>query len=80
MTSKLRHTKTVVELDNALLYIKAEQKATQRSLNHEAGRLMNSLKPSNLINNLIPSSFLTDAGLGLVQGLRRFLSGSWKAK
>ncbi len=80
MSSKFEHIKTVDELEKALLYIKAEQKATQRSLNHEAGRLMNSLKPSNLINNLIPSSFLADAGLGLVQGLRRFLTGSWKAK
>ena len=60
MSSKFEHIKTVDELEKALLYIKAEQKATQRSLNHEAGRLMNSLKPSNLINNLIPSSFLTD--------------------
>ena len=80
MSSKFEHIKTVDELEKALLYIKAEQKATQRSLNHEAGRLMNSLKPSNLLNNLIPSSFLADASLGLVQGLRRFLTGSWKAK
>ena len=80
MSSKYEHIKTADELEKALLYIKAEQKATERSLSHEAGRLMNSLKPSNLLNNLIPSSFLADAGLGLVQGLRRFLTGSWKAK
>lgn len=80
MSSKYEHIKTVDELEKALLYIKAEQKATERSLSHEAGRLMSSLKPSKLLNNLIPSSLLADAGLGLVQGIRRFLTGSWKAK
>lgn len=80
MSSKYEHIKTVDELEKALLYIKAEQKATERNLSYEAGRLLNSLKPANLVSNLIPSSFLVDAGLGLVQGLRRFLTGFWKAK
>lgn len=80
MSNKYEHIKTVDELEKALLYIKAEQKATERSLHHEAARLMNSLRPSNLLNNLFPSSFLADAGLGLVQGLRRFLAGGSKAK
>lgn len=79
MSSKYENIKTVDELEKALLYIKAEQKVTGKSIRNETGRLMDSLKPSNLISNLVPTTFLTDACLGLVHGLRRILTGSKKA-
>lgn len=78
MSSKYDHIKTADDLEKAILYIKAEQKATGRSISNEAGRLLDSLKPANLINSLVPSSLLADAGLGLVRGLKRIFSGSGK--
>ena len=80
MSSKYEHIKTVDDLEKAILYVKAEQKATGKSISNETGRLLNALKPSNLISSLVPSSLLADAGLGLVQGLRKILTGSKKGK
>ena len=80
MSSKYEHIKTVDDLEKAILYVKAEQKATGKSISNETGRLLNAMKPSNLISNLVPSSLLADAGLGLVQGLRKILTGSKKGK
>lgn len=80
MSSKYENIKTVEDLEKAILYIKAEQKATGRNISNETGRLLNSLKPANLVSNLVPSSLLADAGLGLVQGIRKILTGSKKGK
>ncbi len=73
MSSKYGKIKTADELEKAILYIKAEQKATGRNISNEASRLLDSLKPVNLISTLVPTDILTDAGLGLVHGLKRIL-------
>lgn len=80
MSSKYEHIKTVDDLEKAILYVKAEQKATGKSISNETGRLLNALKPSNLVSSLVPSSLLVDAGLGLVHGLRKILTGSKKGE
>ena len=71
MSSKYGKIKTADELEKAILYIKAEQKATGRNISNEASRLSDSLTPVNLISTLVPTDILTDAGLGLVHGLKR---------
>ena len=73
MSSKYGKIKTADELEKAILYIKAEQKATGRNISNEASRLSDSLTPVNLISTLVPTDILTDAGLGLVHGLKRIL-------
>ena len=80
MSSKYEHIKTVDDLEKAILYVKAEQKATGKSISNETGRLLNALKPSNLVSSLVPSSLLADTGLGLVHGLRKILTGSKKGE
>jgi hypothetical protein len=74
MSSKYGKIKTADELEKAILYIKAEQKATGKSISNEASRLLDSLKPVNLVSNLIPTDILTSAGLGLVRGLKKILA------
>ena len=84
MSSRYENIKTLDDLEKAILFVKAEQKATGKSISNETGRLLNALKPanlvSNLVSNLVPSSLLADAGLGLVHGLRKILTGSKKGE
>lgn len=74
MSSKYGKIKSSEELEKALLYIKAEQKATGRNIGNEVNRLLDSLKPANLINSLIPTYTLTDAGIGLIHGIKKLLT------
>jgi len=73
MSSKYGKIQTSEELEKALLYIKAEQKATGRNVSNDVNRLLDSLKPANLINSLIPTYTLTDVGIGLIHGIKRLL-------
>ena len=47
MSSKYGKIKSSEELEKALLYIKAEQKATGRNIGNEVNCLLDSLKPAN---------------------------------
>ena len=74
MSSRFRKIKTADELEKAILYIKAKQKATGKNISKDAGRLLDSLRPANLISNLIPTNTLMDAGIGLVRGIRKIIA------
>lgn len=73
MSSKYRKIKTADELEKAILHVKAEQKAAEKNIRKETGHLLTSLRPANLISNLIPTTTLTDAGIGLVRGVKKVL-------
>lgn len=74
MSSRFRNIKTADELEKAILYIKAKQKATGKSISKDASHLLASLKPANLISSLIPTNTLTDAGIGLIRGIRKIIA------
>jgi hypothetical protein len=74
MSSQFKKIQTAEELEKALLYIRAEQKATERNIRNEADRLLESLKPINLINRVIPRNTWADAGLSLVRGIRKYVT------
>ena len=80
MSSKYRKIKTADELEKAIREIKAEQKATGKSIYNGTGRLLDSLKPSNLIFSLIPGNIWTDAGIGLVHGIRKIVTATKSRK
>ena len=78
MSSRYAKIKTTEELEKAILYVKAEQKATVRNISNDAGRLLDSMKPANLLSNLIPTTILANAGLALVRGMKRMIAPSPK--
>lgn len=73
MSSKYRKIQTADELEKAILHIKTEQKVAGRNIRKESVHLLDSLRPTNLISHLIPTSTLTDAGIGLIRGIRKIL-------
>lgn len=84
MSNKFGKIKTADELDKAILSVKAGQKALGTGISKDAQHLLDSIKPSSLVNNfvsgLLPSSTtLSDAGIGLVQGLKKIFTGPDKS-
>lgn len=84
MSNKFGKIKTADELDKAIISVKASQKALGTGISKDAQHLMDSIKPSNLVNsfvsNFVPATTLTDAGIGLVQGVRKIFTVPDKSK
>ena len=83
MSSKFGKIKTADELEKAIIAVKAGQKALGTGISKDARHLMDSMKPSSIISNFVPATTLTDAGLGLVQGIKKIFTApdkSGKAK
>ena len=83
MSSKFGKIKTADELEKAIISVKAGQKALGTGISKDARHLMDSMKPSSIISNFVPATTLTDAGLGLVQGIKKIFTApdkSGKAK
>ena len=83
MSSKFGKIKTADELEKAILSVKAHQRALGTGISKDARHLLDSMKPSSIISNFVPATTLTDAGLGLVQGIKKIFTApdkSGKAK
>ena len=84
MSNKFGKIKTADELEKAIISVKAGQKALGTGISKDAQYLWDSMKPSNLVNqlvsNLIPSTTLSDAGIGLVQGVKKIFTVPDKSK
>ena len=85
MSNKFGKIKTADELDKAILSVKVGQKALGTSISKDAQYLLDSVKPSNLVNNfvsgLLPSATsLSDVGIGLVQGIKKIFSAPDKPR
>ena len=78
MSNKFGKIKTADELDKAIISVKANQKALGTGISKDAQYLLDSIKPSNLVNNFVsnfvPATTLTDAGIGLVQGVTKIFT------
>lgn len=84
MGSKYGKIKTADELEKAILSVKANQKALGTGISKDAQYLLDSIKPANLVNdfvsNFVPATTLTDAGIGLVQGVKKIFTIPDKSK
>lgn len=78
MSSRYGKIRTAEDLDLAIMNVKAEQKAAGTGIRKDFDHLLESLSPSNLVKKVIPPSTVTDAGLGIVQGLKKLLGGKPK--
>ena len=74
MSSKYGKIKTADELEKAILSVKAHQRALGTGISKDARHLLDSMKPSSIISNFVPATTLTDAGLGLVQGIKKIFT------
>lgn len=74
MSSKFGKIKTADELEKAILSVKAHQRALGTGISKDARHLLDSMKPSSIISNFVPATTLTDAGLGLVQGIKKIFT------
>lgn len=78
MSSKYGKIKTADELEKAIISVKASQKAIGMGISKDARHLVDSMKPSNMVNSLVsnfmPATALSDAGIGLIQGLRKLIA------
>lgn len=74
MSSKFSKIKTADDLEKAILYVKAEQKALETGIGKDVNILAESLKPANLIRTIIPPTTLADTGLSLVRGLKKLFA------
>lgn len=74
MSSKFRKIKTADELEKAILYLKAEQKALETGIGNDVNILAESLKPANLIRTIIPPTTLADTGLSVVRALKKLFA------
>ena len=79
MSSKFGKIKTADELEKAILSVKAHQRALGTGISKDARHLLDSMKPSNIISNFVPATTLTDAGLGLVQGIKKIFTAPDKS-
>ena len=83
MSSKFGKIKTADELEKAIIAVKAGQKALGTGISKDARHLMDSMKPSNIISNFVPATTLSDAGIGLIHGIKKLFTApdkSGKAK
>ena len=87
MSSKFGKIKTADELEKAIIAVKAGQKALGTGISKDARHLMDSMKPSNMVNslvsNFVPATTLSDAGIGLIHGIKKLFTApdkSGKAK
>ena len=84
MSNKFGKIKTADELEKAILYVKANQRALGTGIGKDARHLLDSMKPSNLVNNFVssfvPATTLSDAGMGLVQGIKKIFTAPDKPK
>ena len=74
MSNKYGNIRTARDLEKAILMVKAEQKATGTGISKDIHYLLDSWRPSKLVKTFSPSHTLVDAGLGLVQGLKKVLA------
>ena len=78
MSSKFGKIKTADELEKAILSVKAHQRALGTGISKDARHLLDSMKPSSIasqfVSNFVPATTLTDAGLGLVQGIKKIFT------
>ena len=78
MSNKFGKIKTADELEKAILSVKVGQKALGAGIKKDGQYLLDSMKPSNLVNqfvsNLVPSTTLSDAGIGIVQGIKKIFT------
>ena len=79
MSSKFGKIKTADELEKAILSVKAHQRALGTGISKDARHLLDSMKPSSIISNFVPATTLTDAGLGLVQGIKKIFTAPDKS-
>ena len=79
MSNKYGKIKTADELEKAILSVKAHQRALGTGISKDARHLLDSMKPSSIISNFVPATVLTDAGLGLVQGIKKVFIGPDKS-
>lgn len=79
MSSKFGKIKTADELEKAIIAVKASQKALGTGISKDARHLVDSMKPSSIISNFVPATTLTDAGLGLVQGIKKIFTAPDKS-
>ena len=80
MSSRYGKIRTAEDLDMAIMNVKAEQKATGMGIRKDFDHLLESLSPTNLVKKVIPPSTVTDAGLGIVQGLKKLFGDKPKTK
>ena len=84
MSNKYGKIKTADELEKAILSVKAGQKALGMGISKDAQRLVDSMKPANLVNQFVsthlPAANWSEAGLGLVRGLKKALTRPDKPK
>lgn len=83
MSSKFGKIKTADELEKAIIAVKAGQKALGTGISKDARHLMDSMKPSSIISNFVPATTLSDAGIGLIHGIKKLFTApdkSGKAK
>lgn len=83
MSSKFGKIKTADELEKAIIAVKAGQKALGTGISKDARHLLDSMKPSSIISNFVPATTLTDAGIGLIHGIKKLFTApdkSGKAK
>ena len=84
MSNKFGKIKTADELEKAILTVKANQRALGTVISKDAQHLLDSMKPSNLVNgfvsNFVPATTLSDAGIGLVQGIKKIFTAPDKPK
>ena len=84
MSNKFGKIKTADELEKAILTVKANQRALGTGISKDAQHLLDSMKPSNLVNSFVssfvPATTLSDAGIGLVQGIKKIFTAPDKPK
>lgn len=83
MSSKYGKIKTADELEKAIIAVKASQKAIGTGISKDARHLLDSMKPSNMVNSLVsnflPATALSDAGIGLIQGIKKIFTAPDKS-
>ena len=78
MSSRYGKIRTAEDLDLAIMNLKTEQKATGKGIRKDFNYLLDSLSPTNLVRKIVPADTLTDAGLGIVRGLKKLFADKTK--